>query len=398
MAKDSIDNETLRKYILAGLLLGGGTAFATTLARTRKLNKKLQDYENLEPRSDEHTIVVPVSGNKLAMDKSAEVSDVYKVTALAGAGVLSYAALSALYRRIEDNRMKEVENAAYNKAVSKLVGENSEKTAQASWALSNIDQIRNVAALLALIGSAAWMKKKLDRENVDSEKLKPVKSDTILFQDAQAGDSKQASAFTNPVTGTDLGEEQTFSNKLRKFLGKTPESVLDGPAQDSVLKIRRILNENPEAAKALTSNVLDASGHGKWNLLQNVPIAGNLLRNYTLKQLGLGSSYRAGWDPQSEENSFRPPKKLAPGMKEEDLVNQGVSQVRQEILNNKKLRDHMVKLVADKGGLSGWTQAYLRHRPGVLLDRMGITVAPATYVRPEKTASVKNSVANSYFA
>lgn len=398
MAKLSKDNDTLRKYILAGLLLGGGTAIATTFARTRKLNKKLHDYESSEPKSNEHTLVIPISHDKSAMDKSAEVSDVYKATAVAGAGVLSYAVLSAIYRRIEDNRVKEVERAVHDNVVSKLTHGAAEKTAQAGWALDNLDSIRNVAVLLTLLGSAAWMKKKLDRENVDSEKLKPVSSDAILFKNVADSADKRASSFTNPVTDVDDSEEQTFSNKLRRLFSKTPEKTLDGPAQDSVLKIRRILNENPEAAKAFTSNIIDASGHGRWNFLQNVPVAGHILRNYTLKRIGLGSSYRAGWDPNSEENSFGPPKKLPPGMTEEDRVNQGISQVRSEILHNKKLRDHMIKIVGDKKNLSGMTRAYLRHNPGVLLDRMGITVAPATYVRPEKSASVKNSIANSYFA
>lgn len=387
----SPDNETLNKYILLGLLLGGGTALATTVARTRKLNKKLREYENPMPASGKDTLVVPVAP-KTAMDKSAEVSDMYKATALGGAGILSYFVLSSIYRRIEDNRMKKLEQDAYNRAVNKLV--NPEKRASVGWFLDNLDSIRNVSALVALLGAAAWTKKHLDRENVDSEKLKSNVPDSILFRPKSELTSikKQAVDIKSPLGGVSAND----------------------PNYKDLVDIRRTLNENPGAAHALTENIVDAAGYGKWNrlpqkipffgkrwlkdfTLQDIPIVGGLMRGAAMKGIGLGGSYRAGWDPNSAVNSYGPPKQLPKGVKPEDSTEFGLSLVRKKILNSKGVRDAMINSVADKKKLGRFKRWYLKNHPDRLLNEIGLGQSAAKFVYPTKSASVKNSVANSYF-
>jgi len=383
------DSDALRKTILAGLLLGGATAVTASGIRTARLNKKLDDASDSTVKHDKDTVVVTVPKQKLkGIGKAASVPEVYKLTALAGAGVISYAALTALYRKLEDNRMKEVESKAYNKVINQLVAKNakSEKSAQfLSTAIDNIDPARNVLALLALIGAAAWTKKRLDRGNVDSDKLKIVRPEKILFE---APESKKASS--------DAEKDASSSSNEKNRPAVTGKGVNDA-TRDSITTIRRILHDNPEAEELMSRNMLESSGWGKLNLLQNVPLVGKLMRMIMLRQLGLGTFYSPGWDKKRNEGLFRR-KKLPNGINPNERAEQDLGRVRREILNNKSLRESIINMVADKKKLNGFARAYLRHNPDKLLDRMGISPMAARAATPYNDTDSKNSIAKSYFA
>lgn len=171
---DHPDNEVLKKYIMLGLLLGGGAAIAPTVVRTSRLNKKLKDSMSPEPKRDEHTLLVT--------QKAASVPAAYKYTALLGSGLVSYAALTALFNKLEDNRMKKVEEEARERAIDKIVKGASVKKAQLGTFLENLYPARDVAALALLLGTLALTKKRLDAQNVDSSKLTSISPSKVVFK------------------------------------------------------------------------------------------------------------------------------------------------------------------------------------------------------------------------
>ena len=184
------DSELFRKYLQLGLALGGGSATIAMLLRTHALNKKLKKSISPDLERDDETVVVSVPRGKiekLSSEKTANVPVPYTLAALGASGALSYAAFNALYKKLEDNRMKKLEEEARERAVRNIVGLN-QKQSQAdlgkAWdsVIDNVLAARNVLAVLAFLGSAAWMKRHLDNKYVDSSRLKPIKPYKIRFE------------------------------------------------------------------------------------------------------------------------------------------------------------------------------------------------------------------------
>jgi len=179
------DSELFKKYLQLGALLGGGSAAIAAILRTRALNKKLKKSVDPEIDRDDETVVVSLPRGKLEKDsseKKASIPLAYGLASIAGSGVLTYAAFNALYKKLEDNRMKKLEEEARERAVRNVVGLATKKAGVNDGVWDNALATRDVIALLALLGSAAWMKRHLDNKNVDSSRLKPVKPYKIRFE------------------------------------------------------------------------------------------------------------------------------------------------------------------------------------------------------------------------
>jgi len=405
------NKELLYRYLLGGLLLGSGTALASALVRTHKLNKKLKSFTDPELKRNEDTMVVPVSDMKTAQD----MSGVYKYTALGSAGILSYLALAGLLRKIEDNRMKKLESEAFQRVTNKLVNPNAEKQAQASTVynfLKNTPALRNVAAALVFLGTAAYIKKRLDRENVDSEKMKLPGGADILFEPG-------ANYIKKPVSGkgqeTKKGSAGDVSPGLKSKYPNLQSPVTGIPlgnrSYGAVTALRRLFHENPDAGNAFAGGLMDAAGYGKMKWIQKIPLLGQFANNLAYRGIGLGSSYRAGWDPLSEENSFGRPRSVPkdiitkPGDREQtkkDLADYGMARARGLILKNKNVQQHMADMVAKQkklGWLSSW---WLKNHVSSedLLDKLNLKAPAAKLVLPDqsKAASCKNPVSGSYFS
>lgn len=177
------DHDILKRYLTAGLLTGGGVATLAAILRTHKLNKKLKESEDPEPKRDEDTVVVSLPARKTASLNKSAINKTYEITALVGAGLLSYQAATALYQKLEDNRMKKLEEEARQRAVESILNSGSIKraTEEEGW-ITNLLAGKNIATVLAFLGSAAWMKRHLDNKNVDSSKLHPIKPYKIRFE------------------------------------------------------------------------------------------------------------------------------------------------------------------------------------------------------------------------
>lgn len=375
--KKNADIESVKKYILMGLLLGGGAASAVTANRTRRLNKKLDEYDSMSPRG-ENTVVVSVPKSRLSgIGKEASVPDPYKFALLAGSGILSYAAMTALYRRIEDNRMKALEEQAYNDAVKSLVDrDDSVKTAQASWLLENAKPARNVMSLIAFLLAAGAVKRHFDKQNVDSQNLKPAPSGNILFRgvDTDEDPEKNAAfggdAHKSPVTGiSDLSDRDAAT----------------------VTSIRRILESTPGAKDLVASSALSAGGHNVLAKMTGIPVLGSMLQNETLRRLGLGSSYRKGWDFNSADDVPASPWAKLPFGKDE-MAALGASSVYNELKSNRKYRKKLVRDLVDKSNLNPVAALYAKAHPDLVLSRVGIRPMKAKAIYAgEKTAASKLS-------
>lgn len=167
--------------------------------------------------------------------------------------------------------------------------------------------------------------------------------------------------------------------------------------RESVTNIRRILNENPEAAQALTSNALNVAGWGKLNMLQGVPVAGDILRSLTFYRLGLGAGYRPGHDPGAAENATSPVYRQ-PGFAKNEQAAYGLSQIRREILANSYLKNKMVDDLAHKGKLNVLKRWYLKRHPEKALEALGIRpMAGRVVFDDDDVMRSNNVVASEYF-
>ena len=171
------DSKELARWAVNGMLAGGSIASVLTLARWIRLHRELKKYDKptTSPGSKDSLVVdIPNQPVKQAFNTGPELA-----AASIGGGVASYMAMTWLANKIENMRMKKLEEKARREAVEALVSKGaSEKKA----GIDDIPRSQKLWAVLAFLAAAHATRKRLDAKARQSDDIKAIVPDKVVFR------------------------------------------------------------------------------------------------------------------------------------------------------------------------------------------------------------------------
>jgi len=184
------DSREMARWVVNGTLAGASVASMLTLARWIKLNRELKKYDKVKEKD---TLVVDVPQSRI--DKQASNTVPELVTGGLVGGISSYMALTWLANKIENMRMKKIEERERQKVLARLLpAEDGEKRAFLENLFpipANLVKSKHLWMLLAALGAAYGTKKKMDAKARESDDIKAVVPDKIVFRAAGSGEEEE---------------------------------------------------------------------------------------------------------------------------------------------------------------------------------------------------------------
>lgn len=175
------DSKELARWIVNGMLAGGSIASVLTLARWIRLHRELKKYDKptTAPGSKDSLVVdIPNQPVKQAFNTGPELA-----AGAIGGGVAAYMAATWLANKIENMRMKKLEEKARREAVEAIVSKGaSEKKA---GAVSDFLRSQNLWAALAFLAAAHATRKRLDAKARQSDDIKTIAPDKVVFRQVE---------------------------------------------------------------------------------------------------------------------------------------------------------------------------------------------------------------------
>lgn len=182
------DSREMARWVVNGALAGASVASMITLARWIKLNRELKKYDTVKDVGTKDTLVVNVPPERLGKQASNTIPELVSGGLVGGIG--SYMALTWLANKIENMRMKKIEEQARQDVLNELLRkESSEKRAFIDKLLPlpvELLRSKHLWMLLAALGVAYGTKKKMDVKARQSDDIKPIVPDKIVFRPAEA--------------------------------------------------------------------------------------------------------------------------------------------------------------------------------------------------------------------